>query len=137
MILSFQSDHFRHIFCAEQINSGFPNKLVAPSTKIHPYFSPTHTPEDPNGRRSPELISIRTSVSVFTDALSKACMVRKIQRWLACTVVRSASEGKEFSDKIPPAGSAQRRAPDPSRASQGATHIICSSRRSRTRAWSK
>ena len=109
---------------------------MAPSTKIHPYFSPTHTPGDPNGRRSPELISIRTSVSVFMDALSKARMVRKIQRWLAYAVARSASARKKIPDKIPPNGSARRRAPDLSRASPGASHILCSRTRSQALAWS-
>ena len=36
------------------------------------------------------------------DALSKARMVRKIQRWFKFAVVRSVSERKKFSDKIPP-----------------------------------
>ena len=70
------------------------------------------------------------------DALSKARMVRKIQRWFKFAVVRSVSESKKFSDKIPPVGFAEQRATDASRASQGAAHIICSRRRSQTRAWS-
>ena len=128
--------HSRQIFCAEQVNSGFPNKLVPPSTKIHPYFSPTNAPGDPNGRRSPEFTSIRTSVSVFMDALSKARMVRKNQRWLAHAMAMSASESKKIPDKIPPVGSARRRAPDLSRASPDAVHILCSRTRSQALGWS-
>ena len=109
---------------------------MSPTPKIHNIFSPTNTPRDPDGRRDPEFSSIRTSVSVFMDALSKARMVRKIQRMACLLEAFGVLVGKKIQLNDRPNGSCRLRGPDVCRCAREGRHMYAPRTRSPTRGWS-